>query len=91
MKKLLLVSRSFVFVYIALCIAVAAPAVAAEKININTAPVEQLLEIPGIGPALAERIVEYRTAHPFVSIEELMNVKGIGDAKFEKLKDAIEI
>lgn len=59
-------------------------------VNINTATVEQLDTLPGIGPALAERIVQYRNEHgPFERIEDLMNVKGIGEAMFEKLKDKI--
>ncbi len=59
-------------------------------VNINTATVEQLDTLPGIGPALAERIIQYRTENgPFEHIEDLMKVKGIGPAMFEKLKDKI--
>ncbi|WP_066636417.1 ComEA family DNA-binding protein [Desulfolucanica intricata] len=64
----------------------------AGKVNINTAGVAELDSLPGIGPALAERIVQYRQANgPFRTIEDLKNVSGIGDKKFEDLKDLIII
>ncbi|MBC7251594.1 MAG: helix-hairpin-helix domain-containing protein [Anaerolineae bacterium] len=64
----------------------------AGKVNINTATAEELDTLPGIGPALAQRIIEYRqTNGPFQSIEEIKNVSGIGDKLFEKLKDLITI
>jgi len=64
----------------------------AGKININTALVEELDTLPGIGPAFAQRIVEYReTNGPFQSIEEITNVSGIGDATFQKFKDRISV
>ncbi len=62
-----------------------------DKVNINTATSDELTELDGIGNALAERIIEYRTAHPFTDINELKNVSGIGDAKFNAIKDKIEI
>jgi competence protein ComEA len=62
------------------------------KIDINTATVEQLDTLPRIGPALAQRIVDYRTQQgPFKKIEDIKNVKGIGDAVFEDLKDLIAV
>ena len=61
------------------------------KININTATSEELQELPGIGPVLAQRIIDYRTQDGFNSIEEIKNVKGIGDATFEKLRNFIAI
>ena len=63
-----------------------------EKVNINTANQSELETLPGIGPSLASRIIEYREQNgKFNSIEELKNVKGIGDAKFEDLKNSATI
>ena len=57
------------------------------RINVNTASVEQLTALPGVGPALAGRIVEYRQkSGAFRSTQELMNVKGIGEKNFAKLE-----
>lgn len=65
---------------------------AIEKVNINKATVEQLMEIKGIGESYAERIVEYREKNgPFEKIEDIMNVKGIGEKKFEAIKDLITV
>ena len=62
------------------------------KININTANEKELDKLPGIGPALAGRIVEYRTANgPFKDIADLKKVSGIGANKFEKLKDKVTL
>jgi competence protein ComEA len=62
------------------------------KININTASVEKLDKLPGIGPAIASAIVDYRTQNgPFKTIEDINAVKGIGDALFEKIKDQITV
>ena len=58
-------------------------------ISINTASLEQLQTLPGIGPSLASRIIEYRQERSFQSIEEIKNVKGIGDKLFEKIKEKI--
>lgn len=61
------------------------------KVNINTATVEELDEkLTGVGPAIAKRIVDYRNSvGKFNSIEEIMNVSGIGEKTFEKFKDLI--
>ena len=61
-----------------------------EKININTAGAAELDKLPGVGPALAGRIIEYRNANGlFKDGEELKKVKGLGESKYEKLKDKI--
>lgn len=62
------------------------------QVNINTADLTQLDTLPGIGPALAQRIVQCReTNGPFNSVEDIKNVSGIGDKKFEDLKDKITV
>jgi competence protein ComEA len=63
-----------------------------EKINLNSATVEQLESLPGIGPAMAKTIVEHRTkVGKFNRIEEIMKVKGIGEKKFQKIKDRLTV
>lgn len=63
-----------------------------EKVNINEAMQTELEGLPGIGPSLASRIIEYReTNGKFKKIEDLQNVKGIGDAKFNDIKDKVSI
>ncbi len=62
------------------------------KININTANAEQLTMLDGIGEALADRIVAYRTENGlFRKIEDIMNVSGIGPKKFQQISDFITI
>ena len=62
-----------------------------ELININTADKEELMKLPGIGEAIALRIIAYRQKNPFKSIDEIMNVSGIGEATYEKIKGLITI
>ena len=62
----------------------------AALISINTADVSQLMMLPGIGKSTAEKIIAYREENGlFQTAEDLMRVKGIGEAKYEKLKDLI--
>ncbi len=62
------------------------------RIDINTASLQQLQLLPGVGEALAQRILDYRTEHGrFVSLKELMNVSGIGNKKFEQIEPYIKI
>ena len=64
----------------------------AAKVNINSASVEQLSELPGVGEKLAARIVEHRQKQgPFKSTQELMNVKGIGEKNLQKLQPYLSV
>lgn len=61
-------------------------------ININTAGPSELDKLPGIGPALAERIIQYRDEHgPFMQPEDLMDVSGIGPKTFEKMSSMVTV
>jgi len=61
-------------------------------VNINTADENELEKLPGIGASIATRIVDYRKQNgKFKSIEDIKNVTGIGDSKFEKIKDLIKV
>jgi len=62
------------------------------KININTATAAELETLPRIGPSLAQRIIDYRTANgPFRTVEEIKNVRGIGDTIFADIKDRVTV
>lgn len=63
-----------------------------DLININTAASFQLETLPGIGPTLAQRIIEYREQNgPFISTEDIINVSGIGPGNYENIKDLITV
>jgi competence protein ComEA len=61
------------------------------KIDLNTATMEQLYTLKGIGHKKAVAILEYRKEHNFTKIEDIMKVKGIGKKMFEKIKSEIEV
>ena len=66
--------------------------VPAVPVDLNQATAEKLQEIPGIGPAMAERIVEWRREHgPFEKVEDLLNIRGIGEKTLEKLRPFVKI
>lgn len=76
-KLLLLLIFSFSFLFAA--------------VNINTASKEELMTLKGIGETTAEAIIEYRKENKFTKIEDIKNVKGIGNKKFESIKKDIEV
>jgi competence protein ComEA len=65
-------------------------AISGAKVSLATATVEQLDELPGIGPVTAQKIVDWRTTHgPFGSVDDLDDVPGIGPARIEQLRDLV--
>ena len=65
---------------------------APDKVNINTASVSELEALPGVGEVIAQRIVDYRTQHgPFKTVRDLLKVEGIGEKKFESIKDHVTV
>ena len=62
-----------------------------DLVSINNASLEELDTLPGVGPSIAQRIIEYRKEQPFTSLDDLKNVKGIGNKTFEKMKEQISL
>lgn len=60
-------------------------------VSINSASLEELDELPGIGPSIAQRIIDHRSIQSFQQLEDLKEVKGIGDKLFEKLRELITL
>ncbi len=61
------------------------------RVDLNAASADELARLPGIGPAKAKAIIEYRSEEPFTKPEDLRKVKGIGDKLYERLKDQITV
>ena len=91
MKKLVALSLTVLFLGLGLTPVAHADA-KASLIDLNKAGVDELRSLPRIGPAIAQRIVEYREKNgPFHKAEELINVRGIGEATFKLVKDKVTV
>ncbi len=62
-----------------------------EQVDLNTATAAELEALPGIGPRTAELILEYRSEQPFTKVEDLMNIRGIGERTFLRLRPLIKV
>jgi len=92
MKRLYVALALFLIMAVGLTLALALRAQEVQKININKASTGELIQLKGIGPKLAERIVQYREEHgPFRMPEDIMKVKGIGPKKWEANKHQITV
>jgi competence protein ComEA len=60
-------------------------------LDLNTATLEQLDTLPGVGEVTANRIITYRSAHPFTTVDELLEVPGIGQRRFDQLKELVTV
>jgi competence protein ComEA len=90
MKKALV--RTVSAIALAALLGAMAPAARADgAVNLNTASEAQLEALPGIGPSKAKAIIEYRKAHPFQTVDEVKNVRGIGDSLYDSLKDKMTV
>jgi competence protein ComEA len=67
------------------------PGAPTAPLDLNTATVEQLDTLPGVGEVTAGHIVAYRSAHPFTTVDELLEVPGIGQRRFEQLRDLVTV
>jgi len=86
-----MIRKLFLSVYIALVLS-AGFAFAGDKVNVNTATVEQLQSIKGVGAKTANAIIMYRKNNgEFKAVDELVNVKGIGQKKVTKLADQVSV
>ncbi len=93
MKKVKLFFTTFCFmVFLFSAYGFAQEAQEVQRVNINTATVEELVTLPGVGDSVARKIVEHREKNGnFKATEDLKNVKGIGEKNFEKMKELVTV
>ncbi len=81
-----------IFMILLMCLAMPLQVQGAGQIDLNVATMEELQRLPSVGPKTAERIVEYREKHgTFHSVDELVNVKGIGMKKLERIRSMVTV
>jgi comEA protein len=87
-----IVSMALVSLLVVSLVAPVALAQSPQKVDLNRADQEELESLPGVGAHLAAQILEYREKlGPFQRVEDLMNVRGIGEKKFEQLRDLVKV
>lgn len=92
MRPWITTTRTLAALLMVLALGAAAAHAESPPIDINEATAAQLTELPGVGPAIAARIVAFREEHGrFERVEDLMKVRGIGEKTFEKLRDRITV
>lgn len=62
-----------------------------DRVDLNTATEEQLISLPGIGPAKAQAIMEYRSRRPFRRVEQIMRVRGVGRGIYRQIRDHVVV
>ncbi|CAN2038974.1 competence protein ComEA [Candidatus Magnetomoraceae bacterium gMMP-15] len=83
-------AKIFVCVIVALSLLLPVSLMAEDKININTATLNEIIKLPSIGPVIAQRIIDYREKIGlFHAVEDIMQIKGIGVKKFAAIKNLI--
>lgn len=91
MKKLLMIALTVVTLITSLQTFAETKSLPTQPVNINQATKAELMQLPGIGDAKAEAILNFRTEHQFKSVEDLLAVKGIGEKMLEKMTPHISI
>lgn len=86
------INRTLIFCFFLLVFCCSSQFVfAVDKLNLNTATIEQLVELKGIGQKTAEKIIEYRQKQAFSSVDELVMVKGVGEKTLAGIRDQLAV